>query len=164
MTEATKELPAVPYDRFNEASDIVRTRVYWSLGVGLAPIPLLDFAALMAIQLEMISKLAKLYDAPFQKDIGKHLIASLVGSVVPTLAAGPLSAMIKFIPVIGLATGAVTMCLAGAASTYALGRIFTKHFALGGTLFTFDPEKMREEFKKTFEEGQTLAGDLKKSA
>lgn len=159
MSQATKELPTVGGDRFEEASELVRKRVYWSLGLGLAPIPLVDFLGLMAIQLDMVAKLAKLFDRPFQKDLGKHLIATLVGSVVPTLAAGPLAGAIKLIPVIGYTTGAVTMSLAGAASTYALGKVFTKHFALGGTLFTFDPDKMRDEFKKSFEEGKNLAGD-----
>jgi uncharacterized protein (DUF697 family) len=157
MTETAKQLPAPHGDLFEKASEIVRTRMYWSLGVGLVPIPLVDFAGLMAIQLEMVAKLAKLFDKPFQKELGKHVIASLVGSVVPTLAAGPLAGAIKLIPVIGYTTGAVTMCLVGAASTYALGKVFTKHFALGGTLFTFDADKMRDEFKKSFEEGKDLA-------
>jgi len=164
MSEVVNESPVVECDRLDQASEIVRNRVYWSIGVGLVPIPIVDFAGLMAIQLEMVAKLAKLYDVPFQKNVGKHIIATLVGSAVPTLAAGPLTGLIKFIPIIGFTTGAATMSIVGAASTYALGKIFTKHFALGGTLFNFDTDKMREDFKKTFKEGQQFAADLTKSA
>ena len=33
------------------------------------------------------------------------------------------------------------------ASTWAMGKVFTQHFATGGTLLDFDPDTMREHFK-----------------
>ncbi len=147
-----------------QARDIVRTRVYWALGIGLVPIPVVDFAGLMAVQLEMLSRLSRLYGVPFRKDLGKNIIASLVGSVVPPLAAAPLASMLKLIPVIGYTTGAVSMSLVGGACTYALGRVFTKHFSMGGTLFDFDVEASKEEFKQQYEEGKAKATAAKGQA
>src|SRR5512143_737736 len=98
-------------EKLAEANDIVRNRVYWSMGAGLVPIPIIDMAALLAIQLEMVSKLAKLYDQPFRRDLAKSAVVALLGSVIPTLAAGPMASLLKIIPVIGYTTGAVSMSL-----------------------------------------------------
>lgn len=147
-----------------KANDIVRNRVYWSMGAGLVPIPIVDMAALLAIQLEMVSKLAKLYEQSFRRDIAKSAIVALLGSVIPTLAAGPMASLLKLIPVIGYTTGAVSMSLIGGAGTYAVGKVFTKHFESGGTLFDFDPTKTKEEFTKSFEEGKGVVGEMKNNA
>jgi hypothetical protein len=45
--------------------------------------------------------------------------------------------------------------LAGA-STYAVGRVFIQHFECGGTILSFDPEKVRAHFEKEFEEGKKV--------
>jgi uncharacterized protein (DUF697 family) len=144
-----------------KANEIVRNRVYWSVGAGLVPIPIVDMAALLAIQLEMVAKLAKLYDQPFRKDIAKSTVVALLGSIIPTLAAGPMASLLKAIPIIGYTTGAVSMCIVGGAGTYAVGKVFTKHFESGGTLFDFDPAKKKEEFAKSFEEGKTAVNEMK---
>ncbi len=150
--------------RLREANDIVRNRVAWSVGVGLVPIPLVDMAGLMAMQLEMLARLARLYGVPFRRDLGKSLVASLVSSVIPALAAGPLASMIKLIPIVGYTAGAVTMCAVGGASTYAVGKVFTKHFASGGTLLDFDPVAVKDEFAAHFQEGKAAAAEIKKGA
>ncbi len=167
MSEAQREeVVAVlsPEAQLREAEELVRNRVYWSLGIGLVPIPLVDFAGLMAVQLDMLARLAKIYGVPFRKDMGKNIISTLVGSAVPALTAAPLASMLKFIPVIGYTTGAVSMSLVGGACTYALGKVFTKHFALGGTLFDLDLECAKKDFKAEYETGKAKAAEAKGQA
>ncbi len=154
---------ATDAEKLAMANEIVRNRVYWAIGAGLIPIPIFDMGALMAIQLEMLSKLAKLYNQSFRKDIAKNLVVSLLGSTVPALAAGPMAGFLKLIPIIGYTTGAVSMCILGGAGTYAVGKIFTKHFESGGTLFDFDPARKMDEFSKNFEEGKTVVNEMKNS-
>ena len=36
--------------------------------------------------------------------------------------------------------------VAGAASTWAVGQVFTQHFETGGTFLTFDPERMKAHY------------------
>ena len=50
--------------------------------------------------------------------------------------------------------------LAGA-TTYAVGKVFTQHFATGGTFLNFDPETVREYYYEMFKEGQDLSANIK---
>ncbi|MBF0551463.1 MAG: DUF697 domain-containing protein [Deltaproteobacteria bacterium] len=150
-------------EREAKANDVIKNRVLWAMGAGLVPIPLLDMAALTTIQLEMVRSLAKMYDIPFSKDITKTVIASLLGSVIPVSLAGPLSSLIKIIPLIGQTTGVITMSLVGGAATYAIGRVFLQHFESGGTFLDFQPQKVKDYFAEQYEDGKKVVAGLKGS-
>jgi uncharacterized protein (DUF697 family) len=68
---------------------------------------------------------------------------------------------VKVIPVIGQASGMISMATMGAAGTYAVGTVFIEHFESGGTFLTFEPEKVKEKFKALFEEGKNFVAKLK---
>jgi len=142
-------------NQLEKANSIVKNRMMWSAGAGLVPIPVVDLVALSGIQLEMLYSISKLYDVPFRRDIGKSIIAALLGSVLPTGMAPWLASMIKLIPLIGQTTGAVTMSIVGGASTYAVGKIFIQHFEAGGTFLDFKPEKVKDYFAQLYKEGKT---------
>ncbi|MGE4552860.1 MAG: YcjF family protein [Desulfovibrionaceae bacterium] len=145
-----------------EVDSLIRKRVYWAVGLGLAPVPLVDLAGLVALQMELVHALAKKYGVPYRADLAKTIIGSLLGSVVPVAAAPALASLAKFIPFIGLSTSAVSMSLTGGACTYAIGRIFAKHFASGGNLLDVDTEKMREGFKSSYQKGKDYVAKLRK--
>lgn len=154
--------PAIPQW---EIDDIIRKRVYGSAALGMAPIPLLDLVGLYAIQLDLVRALAKKYGVPFSADRVKTLISALVGSVLPVSLVPIVASLAKLIPVIGWTTSASSMSLVGGASTYALGRVFARHFATGGSLLHVDTEKMKDSFKETYEDGKKFVKKLgKKSA
>ena len=48
-----------------QADKIIRDHVVWSMGAGLIPVPLADIAAVSAVQLDMLSKLATEYQVRF---------------------------------------------------------------------------------------------------
>jgi uncharacterized protein (DUF697 family) len=150
--------PAVPK---HEIEGIIRKRVYASMVVGLAPIPLLDLAGTSLIQIEMVRALAIRYGVPFQADITKTIISSLVGGALPVAAAPAVASMVKFIPLIGWTTAGVSMSLLNGAITYALGNVFAMHFASGGVLLDFDVNKLGSVFKSKLNEGKTVAADMK---
>ena len=57
----------------------------------------------------------------------------------------------------------VSTAVFAGASTYAVGKVFTEHFASGGTFLTFDPEKVRKYYEQEFAQGtikveQSFAG------
>ncbi|PCI30772.1 MAG: GTPase [SAR324 cluster bacterium] len=159
--EETQESKGLAEEELQAAVDkLIRNTVYGSMGVGLIPLPLVDLAALTAVQLIMLKKLATKYDIEFSKDIGKSVIGSLLASVIPTSMAGGLSSLIKAIPVIGQSIGVLTMPIIAGASTYALGQVFVQHFASGGTFLDLDPEKVQQYYKKKFEEGQNFVKGL----
>lgn len=155
--EATPQVPVPPH----EIDTLIRKRVYGAIALGMAPIPLLDLAGLYGIQLELVHALAKKYGVPFRAELAKPLIGSLVGSVLPVSAAPIVAYLVKFIPFIGWTTSAVSMSVVGGASTYALGRVFARHFASGGTLLAADAEKLRASFKAKYEEGKEFVSKLR---
>ncbi len=130
-----------------KANKITNRKTLYAAGAGLIPIPIVDTATLLGVQLTMIQSIAKLYDIPFKKHIAQSLIGSLISSL------GSVS-LIKLIPGIGTVVGGATASISGAASTYALGRIFTQHFDQGGTLLDFDPITSREYFHQEYEAGR----------
>jgi uncharacterized protein (DUF697 family) len=161
MTEEKKEAPKKVLSTSEEVSKIVRNHVVGSMGVGLIPIPLVDIVALTGVQLNMLRKLAKAYGIPFSKDKGKNVLASLLGAGMSVPIGTTLSSLVKAVPVVGQATGALTMPVTAGAVTYAIAKVFTQHFASGGTFLNFDPEAVKEYYMEMLKEGEKVAGDLK---
>lgn len=142
-----------------ETDRMIKNHTYGSMGIGLIPMPVVDFLALTGIQVKLVHKLSKFYGVPFSKERAKSIISSLVSSFVPVAASGPLSSMVKMIPVVGQTTGGLTMLATGGACTYALGKVFVQHFESGGTFLDFDPEKVKAYFADQFKEGKKFASE-----
>jgi uncharacterized protein (DUF697 family) len=139
------------------AEDITLNCMYVSMGAGLIPLPLVDFAATSLIQLEMLRRLGKLYNVPFKEGTVKKLLAALVGGGVPSLVSPALSGLVKVVPFIGPSLGALSAPILLGASTYSVGKVFIQHFASGGTFLTFDPEAVREYYYEQFKKGKAVA-------
>ena len=132
------------------------------MAVGIVPFPLLDLAALTAVQLKMLHSLAEIYEVEFKASLGKSAISSLVGGLMPVATAAPVAASLsKFIPGIGHALSYGTLVVLNGASTYAVGKVFAQHFASGGTFLTFDPEAVRDYFAEQYEKGKEVVSSLK---
>jgi uncharacterized protein (DUF697 family) len=133
------------------ASQLVDRFSLWSGAAGLVPIPLVDVAAVGGLQLLMLRRLSEIYGVPFSENRGKSIIASLAGSVLPastaTSSAMTVGSLIKGVPGIGWAVGALTMPVFSAGATWVIGRVFIQHFASGGTLLDFNPPDYREFIK-----------------
>lgn len=144
-----------------DADDIIRKHCYAAAGVGLIPIPWVDFIGLTAIQMKMLHQLSENYSIEFSEDRGKAIIGSLVSGFLPVAIATPVASLLKAIPLIGQTTGAITMSILGGATTYAIGRVFNQHFASGGTFLDLDPAKVKAYFKEQFEVGRKVTEQAK---
>jgi uncharacterized protein (DUF697 family) len=144
--------------------DTVKRYMVIAMGSGLIPIPIVDMAALTGVQLQLLSQLAKHYRVEFSGELGRSLIASLLGGTTSVVASTTVFHFLaRFIPVSGWLVGAMSTALFGGASTYAVGKIFIQHFESGGTFLTFDPDKVRQHYAQELEKGreevrQTFAG------
>jgi len=138
-------------------ADIVITRhVAMAASAGLIPLPIVDFAAVTGAQLTMLALICNIYKQPFSKEAAHSIIASLLGGAVTGGEASSLaiSSKMKFIPVLGTAMSwLVTPALAGA-TTYAIGKVFGRHLETGGSLLTFDGQKMKGYMEKAIQEGK----------
>ena len=64
----------------NQADDVIRNHTIWSMGAGMIWVPIVDFLAVSAIQLDMIRQLSKIYDQDFKDSQGKAIISALTSS------------------------------------------------------------------------------------
>lgn len=137
-------------DKVPRALAIIRNYTLISAGVGVVPVPLLDMATMLALQMLMVRKLAKLYDLPFARQRVKSAIVGVIGG----FKGGYLGGLaLKMIPVIGI-VGYATMPTVNAAVSYAVGRVFLQHFESGGTFLDLDPKKVRAYFEEQFRQGK----------
>ncbi|NKB22976.1 MAG: DUF697 domain-containing protein [Kiritimatiellae bacterium] len=138
------------------ADNIVKNTMLWTTGVGLVPIPVVDLVAVTGLQLNMLRRICKVYEVKFFKNTAKNIIGSLLGGLFPSTLSRPAAGLIKMIPLVGPTIGAVTMPIFSGASTYAVGRVFIKHFESGGTLLSFCRKKAKKEFEEALREGQKV--------
>lgn len=124
----------------------------YASGAALIPLPGVDLASLIGVQLKMVHSIGKHYDVKLQDNAIKLAISSLMTS----LPAGSLTAagasLLKIVPGIGTFLGSLAAPAYYAASTYAVGKVFNAHFASGGTLLNFNAEEMKGYFAKAFAE------------
>ena len=121
-----------------------------SAATGLIPMPLVDMAGLMAMQLMMLKKLCALYDIPFDSQRSKSAIAILASGISSTCVAVSSTKLIPFIGAFSIAT----MPAVNGAFSYAVGRVFIRHFASGGTFLDFDADKVKGYFQEQFRAGK----------
>ncbi len=131
---------------FKAAMTTVRNYSAMSAASGLIPVPFLDMAGLMAVQLMMLKKLSKIYAIPFNSQRSRSAVAILASGINCRYMAASSSKLIPFVGAFSLAA----MPVVNGALSYAVGRVFMKHFASGGTFLDFDPAKLRGYFEEQY--------------
>lgn len=130
--------------------------------VGLLPGNLLNFAAILAVMVTMVWRIATTFGHRQGKNRIKGSIMALLGAIIPTGVGHGIAAAVIAIP--ALIAGSVLYFLVTPVLAYALtkavGNTFVMHFESGGTLLNFDPKGFQEYFLKEFQEagGQLKAG------
>ena len=148
MAETT-EVPQV--DVHERAAGIISSSVRWSAAAGAVPLPLLDLVALGVVQAKMISDLSQAYGQPVNAEAAKSVVSVLLGTLLPAGVTGALlGSGSKTVPMVGTVLGMVSMAAFGAAATYAIGKVFVRHFEKGGSLESFSAEAVKEELKAEF--------------
>jgi len=161
--DSANEAPVDPVVRAKRVDVLSRNHILTAMGVGLVPLPVVDLVGVLAVQLDLIKKLSTEYGVPFRQDRAKAIVTSLLGGLLPVAAGGVVISLLKFIPLVGQTTGAVTMPVLFGASTYAVGKVFVQHYEDGGTILDFDAGKMKKTFTEQFCAGKDVAADLHNS-
>jgi uncharacterized protein (DUF697 family) len=150
-TTGSETVEMTDEQRDEQASQLVDRYSLWAGAAGLVPIPIVDVAVVGGVQIQMLRKLSETYGVPFSDNMGKSVLASLAGSLIPastaTTAAMGVGSLMKGLPGIGTLVGALTMPAFSAGATYVIGKVFIQHFASGGTLLDFNPPDYREFIK-----------------
>ena len=133
-------------DRSSVAQALVQTHALVSAGAGFLPGIGIDVAAMSASQLWLLRRLSALYGVEFREDLGRSIVASLLAGLVPFHVVAPVAGVLKSVPLVGQFLGGLSMAAMGGIVTHTLGRAFIQHFESGGTLLTFDPQRVRAHF------------------
>jgi uncharacterized protein (DUF697 family) len=97
---------------------------------GAIPIPLIDIGTTTTLQVSMLKDLCTIHEVPFDEQIGRGLIVSLLSNAGKRMG----SSMLKGIPVIGSIIGGFSNSLLSGVSTYALGHAFLKYVSVKAPL------------------------------
>lgn len=144
------------------AQSMIKNHVMASGAAALLPLPLIDMAAITAVQLRMIAKLATMYGRSFSEHAVRNTLTALAGGVVGQ-SAGVVAAisLTKFIPGIGWMAGMISLPAIAGASTYAVGRVFQRHFERGGSVYDIGVENVRGYYNEQLEKGKKVANAAK---
>jgi uncharacterized protein (DUF697 family) len=137
-----------------QADDTIKKHMLAALATGLLPMPVVDLAALAGIQLNLLRCLAKLYGVEFSEQLGKSAIGALAGSGLSVSVSAKLGSLAKGVPFVGWAAGGASVALCGAASTYAIGKVFVQHFESGNTFLSFDPAAVKAYYAQQYAQGK----------
>lgn len=145
--EPATALEPVP-DRAADARALVDRYVRFAGVGGAVPVPLLDIAAVAAVQTRMLVALARHYDTPLARHRAQAIVMALMGSVTPHALASTAGGLVaRALPLVGLLTGIATGALAAGATTRIMGRLFVDHFELDGA--TLDVATLRARLHET---------------
>jgi uncharacterized protein (DUF697 family) len=121
-----------------KASKMIRYYSLLSAGAGVLSPPVLDLAAVTAIQLRMVRRLAGLYGKESQLDDegGRALVAALTGALAPAFAGRTGAAwLVKMIGpgMIGTLAAGATIPTLNYGTTTLVGKFFEGHFQKAGS-------------------------------
>jgi uncharacterized protein (DUF697 family) len=148
-TEASEkdQLAIETSEKAQQATETIKKYALYATGAGFIPMPLVDWAAISAIQVKMVHDIAGIYNVPFNATRIRSIVASLIGGGAGTSLGFVGQHLVKAVPVVGPVLGALSVPAMAGAATWAMGKVFIMHFASGGTLLDFDPDEMRQYFK-----------------
>ena len=141
-----------------KAAQAIASAVKWSAGAAVVPVPVVDLVALGAVQVKMVRDLARIYGVDADSETLQAVISALLGTLAPAaVSGGLLGSSLKVVPVGGTIIGSIGLAAFGAAATYAIGKIFVRHFENGGTLASFSAAAVEDDLKKEFATAQKKA-------
>lgn len=140
---------------------IIKRHMYWSVSAGLIPFPLIDIAAVTAIQTDMLKSLCDFYKVDYSQEKGKAWITALTAATLSSILARTGASVVKAIPAVGTFVGMASMAILSGASTYAVGNVFVNHFEEGGTLNNFNTDNFKKFYQEKLDEGKELAKKMK---
>jgi uncharacterized protein (DUF697 family) len=147
--------------RAAEAENCIKNHVLVALSLGLVPLPIFDAVVLTGNQVKMVHALGKIHGVErLHQDALKAMIVSLASGTLPVVGIIGLSSGLKLVPGIGSVLGSGSVAITGAVLTYAVGRVFAKHFESGGTYLTLNKHRARADLRVGIRKGRRFVADL----
>lgn len=147
-----------PASKRAEAEKIVKMYIGISAGVGVLPVPLVDQITIGALQGKMIYDLGRLYGVETSRYRTRGIVVAILGGAhaqwIPRYLMGYAAMLVPGLNTYGMF---VARPVAAGAITYAVSRIFLRHFEAGGTLENLDVQAAKRGFGEDLKEGSRVA-------
>lgn len=144
------------------AESLIKSYVMAAAAASIVPLPLFDLAAITAVQMRMIQKLAEMHGKTFSEAPVRNTIVSLAGGIIgPNAGAIAAISLAKLVPGIGWMIGLASMPVVVGASTYAIGQVFREHFEDGGSVYDISVGAMRRTYDEQLGKGRQLVAAAK---
>ena len=143
--------------RAAEIDQLISRHVGFAMGAAAVPLPLVDIAAVTAVQIALTEQLARRYRVAADPARLRAAALALAGATAARIGASA----VKGLPGVGFwLGGAAQMSLAGAA-TYALGHALRDHFEASGSLSGPDLGSLQERYAAYVERARELVRELR---
>jgi uncharacterized protein (DUF697 family) len=146
-------------DEHERARRITERSSLWCAAVSIEPIPWLDLAVQLPIQLRMVMEIGKIYGFEINSNRAHKVLLELTGVVAYSYVTRNVArGFLKFIPAIGgLLNAPITY-----AGTYALGHVAERYFrSKREDLPSLSSEERREWLTSLSNEGKRIARNLR---
>ena len=143
-----------------EADAIIKKHMGFAMAGGAIPVPVVDLAAVTAVQLDLLKQLAAHYEVDFESRSARAFLISLTAALAGSSVARIGASLLKTVPGIGTLGGGVAQIILTGASTYAVGSLFKRVFREGNGLDALDMDVVREEVLEYLEKGKERAAKL----
>ena len=160
MSDSTELRVPDPHEVEAQADSIIKKHMGLAMAGGIIPIPLVDLAAVTAVQLDMLKQLASTYAVPFESGSARAFVTSLTSALAGTSAARMGASLIKLVPGIGTLAGGAAQVVVTGASTYAVGNLFKRLFRDGRSIEQLTVGEVKDELMSYFDAGKGIARDL----
>ncbi|MBN1241230.1 MAG: DUF697 domain-containing protein [Spirochaetales bacterium] len=147
-----------------DTDKIIADHVGFSLLAGAIPVPLLDIAAVSAIQVDMLRQLARKHEVSFDEEAGKSVVSAILGSALGTAIGRAGASAVKAIPGIGTLLGIASQVALSGITTFAIGHLFNAHFSDRRPLSDFRIEDVKEVFEDLLRKGKDFVDSFQKKA
>lgn len=128
------QINTVTTEAKKEADRIIKLHSRLATAAGLIPITGVDIALVTALQVRMVKEITQAYEVPFEEEIVKVGLSSVIGATIARLVAlGAREAFNSFSQFGALADNLTNAAISGF-FTAATGEIYSMHFEGGGTL------------------------------
>ena len=141
-----------------KAERIIKKSTISSMAAGAVPVPIVDVALVMGIQMKMLQQLCEAYEVNYSTEKMNAWIASILSGTLLMRFGG---SALKFMPGLGWLAGGATLALTSGASTFAIGNIAMGYLAEGQSFVEMDAKEAKEKFKAEYEKGKEFVNDLK---
>jgi uncharacterized protein (DUF697 family) len=146
-------------DEHERARSITERSSLWCAAVSIEPIPWLDLAVQLPIQLRMVMEIGKIYGFELNSARAYNVFLELTGVVAYSFITRNVArGFLKFMPVVGgLLNAPITY-----AGTYALGHVAERYFrSKREDLPPLSNDERREWLTSLTNEGKRIASNLK---